>query len=121
MSTASIRVDAALVDDAKAVGAIMSRSAAQQLSHWAKLGRELEAASGVSQSLIQRVLAKDPAASYDDLSADEQAAVRVAWAELAEERRARLNFAEEFAQSGSTYTTADEHGTITRHSPHTSE
>lgn len=34
------RVDGDLFDAAKSVGAIASRSAAQQISHWARIGRE---------------------------------------------------------------------------------
>ncbi|MCI0157854.1 ParD-like family protein [Leifsonia shinshuensis] len=40
--TMPMRMDGDLVDAAKAVGAVSSRSATQ-LSHWARIGRELEA------------------------------------------------------------------------------
>ncbi|MGI8947595.1 MAG: TA system antitoxin ParD family protein [Ornithinimicrobium sp.] len=40
-----------------------SRSAAQQINHWARIGRELEASGKVSQRDIEAVLAGD--GSYD--------------------------------------------------------
>src|SRR5881394_1846291 len=51
------RVDQSLFEAARAAGALYSRSAAQQLAHWARLGRELEASPSVTQDAIARVLA----------------------------------------------------------------
>lgn len=44
MSSNSVRVGAALFEDAQSVGAVMSRSAAQQVEYWARLGQALESA-----------------------------------------------------------------------------
>ena len=104
----TIRVDGDLFDSAKSVGAVASRSAAQQISHWARIGRELEASPGTSLRDIQRVLAGQ--AAYDDLGARRQAVVRAIWDEQMAERLARLDFAAEFTQAGRSWSEADEQG-----------
>lgn len=40
------RIEHDLYDGAKTVGSTMSRSAAQQINHWARIGREIEAVRG---------------------------------------------------------------------------
>lgn len=102
------RIDGDLFDAAKSVGAVASRSAAQQISHWARIGRELEASPGTSQRDIQRVLAGQSA--YDGLGERGQAVVRAIWDERMAERRARLDLAAEFTQAGRSWTEADEQG-----------
>src|SRR4051812_37648299 len=77
MSTMPTRVDQGLFEAARAAGALYSRSAARQLAHGARLGRELEASPSITQDAIARVLAGQ--ASYDDLPAPAQAVVRVEW------------------------------------------
>ena len=47
MSSNSIRVSADLFEEALSKGSVLSRSAAQQLEHWARLGAAVEA-SGLS-------------------------------------------------------------------------
>jgi hypothetical protein len=73
------RIDGELFAAAKAAGELYSRSAAQQLDHWARIGRELEASPVVTHDAIRKVLTGQ--ASYDDLSGNSQAVVRVAWDE----------------------------------------
>lgn len=102
------RIDGDLYEAAKAVGAAESRSAAQQISHWARIGRELEASPGSSQRDIQRVLAGQ--ASYDELTETDQASVRASWDEQMAERIASLNFAAEFTGADRPWTDADEGG-----------
>lgn len=103
-----MRVDGDLFNAAKAVGSVASRSAAQQLNHWARIGRELEASPGTSRRDIQRVLAGR--APYDGLGERGQALVRADWDEQVAVRRDQLNLAAEFAESGRTWTDSDEHG-----------
>ncbi len=103
-----MRMDGDLFDAAKAVGAVASRSAAQQISHWARIGRELEASPGASQRDIQRVLAGE--AAYDELGERGQAVVRAIWDEEMAKRLARLDLATEFTQAGRSWTEADEQG-----------
>lgn len=104
------RVDGDLYDAAKSVGAVASRSAAQQINHWVRIGRELEASPGTSPRDIQRVLAGE--ASYDDLGDRGQALVRASWDEQIAERLADLGLAAEFTQAGRPWSEADEHGDV---------
>ena len=59
MSSNSIRVGAALFREAQQEGEIMSRSAAQQIEYWARLGAALEAA-GLSVAGAARILGSRP-------------------------------------------------------------
>ncbi len=102
------RVDGDLFDAAKSVGAIASRSAAQQISHWARIGRELEASPATSLRDIQRVLAGET--DYDSLGERGQAVVRASWDEQMADRRESLDLAAEFAQAGRPWSEADERG-----------
>lgn len=94
------RIEADLYEAAKAVGVVMSRSAAQQVNHWARIGRELETSASVSHRDIARVLAGR--GSYDTLNGQEQALVRAEWDERMAEVRDGLNLAEEFTAAGVT-------------------
>jgi hypothetical protein len=107
-STSPARIDDELYASAKSVGAVMSRSASQQIVHWARIGRELEAAGSVSLRDVAEVLAGT--GDYDKLNAREQAIVRAQWAERMTERLANLNFEREFAHTGAGYAELDEHG-----------
>jgi hypothetical protein len=104
------RVDGDLFDAAKSVGAVNSRSAAQQINHWARIGREFEASGRVSQRDIERVLAGD--GSYDALGEREQAIVRAEWDERVAARIAALDFETEFAEAGDTWSEADDAGQL---------
>ena len=104
------RVDGQLFDAAKSVGAVNSRSAAQQINHWARIGREFEASGRVSQRDIERVLAGD--GSYDTLGEREQAIVRASWDERVAARIAALDFETEFADAGETWSEADDAGRL---------
>ena len=55
MSSNSIRVGAELFSLAQQHGALMSRSAAQQIEHWARIGAALEA-TGLSVTDVARLL-----------------------------------------------------------------
>lgn len=113
-STTPTRFDAALFESAQAAGVRTHRSAAQQLAHWARLGRELEAASGLSQRDIDRVLAGQ--LSYDDIGDREQAAVRTAWREGIDTDLTSLDLQARFEAQGRTrWSEADEQGNVTVH------
>lgn len=117
-STTPTRFDAALFESAQAAGARNHRSAAQQLAHWARIGRELEAASGVSQRDIARVLAGQM--SYDELGDRDQAVVRTAWREGIDSDLAGLDLRRHFEAEGRTrWSEADPSGTVTVHEPDT--
>jgi hypothetical protein len=110
MATMPTRVDGDLFDIAKSVGAINSRSAAQQINHWARIGREFEASGRVSQRDIERVLAGQ--APYDELGEPAQAVVRATWDARIAERVAALDFETEFSAAGESWSDADESGHV---------
>lgn len=84
MTTMPTRIDGGLFAAAKASGALHSRSAAQQIDHWARIGRALESSAGIRHRDIEAVLAGD--ADYDALREREQAIVRAAWDESLADR-----------------------------------
>jgi ParD-like antitoxin of type II bacterial toxin-antitoxin system len=109
-TTSPARIDDDLYASAKLAGEVQSRSASQQVVHWARIGREIEASAGISPRDIAEVLAG--ARSYDRLGAKEQAVVRAAWSARMDTIRASLNLAEEFSAAGRTWVELDEDGVV---------
>jgi hypothetical protein len=104
------RIDADLFDAAKLMGEAMSRSAAQQINHWARIGRVFESTAGISHRDILRVVAGQ--ASYDGLSDQEQILVRAIWDERLADGEP-INLAAEFAAGGVTdWVEADDDGKV---------
>lgn len=111
MASMPTRVDRELFETAKAAGRLQSRSAAQQIDHWARIGRELEFSPSVTLDAVARVLRGD--ASYDDLGDDEaQAMVRAGWREGLEERVASLDLASQLEEAGVPWAEADDDGRL---------
>src|SRR5690242_10983868 len=115
MATVPTRVDWALFDAAKTVGETQSRSAAQQLDHWARIGRALEASPATTHEAIARVLAgQEP---YDALGHVEQAVVRVVWEEQIADRAAALDLEEHLRAEGRPWAEADVDGNLVMRDP----
>lgn len=113
MPSMPTRIETELFEAAQSAGAVVSRSATQQINYWARIGREFESARGVSQRDIAAVLAGRR--RYDGLGALEQAVVRAEWDERITEARESLNLAAEFEAAGETWVEADSAGrTVTR-------
>ncbi len=112
-STMPLRVGDDLLASAKLAAEATGRSAAQQVGHWAKLGRELERSGSVSVREVAAVLAG--ARSYDDLDPKAQANVRAEWDARIEARRAALNLAELFTAEGRSWVEAGHDGATVRH------
>lgn len=110
MKTSPTRVNEDLFASAQLVGSLMDRSAAQQISHWARIGREIECGASISHRAIVDVLTKRT--SYDQLTTEEQAIVRAEWSERMEARRAELNLGETLARKGRSYAELDEDGQV---------
>lgn len=104
------RVDQGLFEAARAAGALYSRSAAQQLAHWARLGREMEASPSVTQDTIARVLAGQ--ALYDNLPDPAQAVVRMEWEDRVSATLAGLDFTGSLHAVGEPWAEADEDGNL---------
>src|SRR4051794_21564403 len=115
MATMPTRIDQTLFEAAKAAGELHSRSAAQQLDHWARVGRELEASPAVTHDAIARVLAGQ--ASYDTLGDQGQAFVRVAWNDQIAERTAALDLTDRLHAAGQPWVEADADGNVVAREP----
>ena len=105
-----IRLDRELDAAARDAARLMSRSVAEQVSHWARIGRELERGPEISVSAVHDVLAGR--VSYDGLRPPEQALVRTAWDEQLSERLATLDLSQAFAAEGHKYAELDEQGEV---------
>jgi hypothetical protein len=110
-TTSPARIDDDLYASAKLAGDALSRSAAQQVAHWARIGREIEAAADINHRAIVDVLAGSRA--YDHLDAKEQAVVRSAWAERMAVYREALDLPAQFAAAGRSWVELDERGAVT--------
>ncbi len=104
------RIDGALFEAARAAGEVQSRSAAQQIDHWARIGREFESAPAVTLDAVEAVLSGRQ--SYDSLDDDAQAVVRIDWEDRIAARIAGLDLASEFAADGASWAEADEEGAL---------
>lgn len=109
------RIDRDLFEAARSAGEVHSRSAAQQLDHWARLGRELEASPAVTHDAIERTLAGE--VPYDALTGPEQALARVAWDDQVTDRIAALDFEERLQKAGSPWAEADSDGNVVVRDP----
>ncbi len=108
MSSPPTRLPDDLYDAARHVSATTSRSTAQQIAHWARIGRELESSAGVSHRDVQRVLAgRGP---YTSLDERQQAIVRAEWDERIAEGIASLDLEAEFTAAGDTWVIGDGKG-----------
>jgi hypothetical protein len=114
-TTSPTRIDDEVFESARHVGATMSRSASQQITHWARIGRELEAGASVSPRDIAKVLTGE--GSYDKLSVEEQAVIRAEWSELIEARIDRLDLAQTFSSHGRSYVELDDAGAVIQRTP----
>lgn len=110
-----VRIDAELYDEASRAASVMSRSTTQQIVHWARIGRELEASADVSIDDVAKVLAGER--SYDGLGTEEQAVVRAFWAERMTSLARGLRLDREFADQGRPYVELDETGRVVRCGP----
>ena len=104
-----IRVDVRIYAAAEAAGSTHDRSAAEQLTYWARLGRELERAV-VSNAAIDDVLqGRRP---YDSLGESGQSVVRVAWAESMDDAATGLDLGGEFIEAGQSWSELDDAGDV---------
>lgn len=109
-STSPARIDDDLYASAKLVGGVQSRSASQQVVHWARIGREIEASTSISAKEIAEVLAGSR--TYDGLDAKAQAIVRAEWSERMDQLRTELDLAADFSAAGRSWVELDADGTV---------
>ncbi len=114
-----VRIDEELYATATEAASVMSRSAAQQLGHWARIGRELEASPDVSIEAVAEVLRGTR--EYDALDREEQAVVRAYWSERMTALSGALRLDREFEAEGRPYVELDDEGRVTRRGPKLSD
>ncbi|MCY3889547.1 MAG: hypothetical protein OXG34_12910 [bacterium] len=111
-----IRIDDGVYASAKAAAPAMDRSAAQQISHWARIGREMERSREIPHSDIAAVLNGET--HYDDLDDPRaQAIVRAVWAEEMKHWRESLDLEAEFVAKGLPFAELDESGEVVVREP----
>lgn len=118
-SQTPIRIDRDLAESAKDIAPRLSRSVAQQISHWARLGRELERSPDLSVTDIQRVLAGQ--GRYDALGSRERAVVKAEWLERMEALRTSLRLDEAFRAEGHQYAELNASGEVVIRRPRSSK
>jgi hypothetical protein len=108
------RFDAALFDDAAAEGRRQSRSATQQLDHWARIGRAVSSATSASRHRVEEALAGRLA--MGELDENEGIAFNAEVSASIEELLARTHYGDELAAEGVT-TVSLEDGVLVQHLP----
>lgn len=109
------RIAADLFDSAAAEGVRQSRSAKQQLDHWARVGRAVSSQQSMSSRRVEAALAaRLPMA---DLSIEEGVVFNADIAAGIEEDLARVNFGEILAARGVTTVALNEAGEIVEYRP----
>ena len=106
------RVAADLMDAAEVEGERQSRSAKQQLDHWARVGRAVSAHSSASRLRVEAPLGG--ALPERDLTPDERVVLN---AEIDAAISETVRFGEVLATRGVTTVALDDEGRITRHHP----
>jgi hypothetical protein len=112
---APVRLDAEIADAARSAAASQSRSLAQQVSHWARIGRELERSPEVSADAIRRVL--EGQSDYDALAPKEQAVVRAVWSGRVDALRAGLRLDQVYGETAYRYAELDAQGEVVVREP----
>lgn len=100
----------ALAVQAQTSGKLASRSAAQQIDYWARIGRDIDEAPAINRRDIDRVLSGDQ--PYGILSEREQAIIRAQWKQDVERHITDLDFEAEFAARGREWVDADASGKL---------
>ena len=118
MSEAADRVTrfaADLVDSAAAEGARQSRSAKQQLDHWARVGRAVSSQHTVSRRRVEAALSGHLAVS--DLTLEEGVVFNAEISAAIEESLADSHYGDALAARGITTVALNENGEIIEHRP----
>ena len=109
------RFAADLVDSATAEGARQSRSAKQQLDHWARVGRAVSATHTASRRRVEAALAGQLATS--ELTLEEGVVFNAEISAAIEESLARTHYGDVLAAQGITTVALNETGDIVEHRP----
>lgn len=107
------RFAADLIDSAAAEGARQSRSAKQQLDHWARVGRAVSSQHSAARRKVEAALAGDT--PLRELSAEEATVFNAEIAASIEESLAHANYGRTLAGRGITTVALDEDGQIVQY------
>ncbi|MFB1298877.1 hypothetical protein ACAG24_025575 [Mycobacterium sp. pW049] len=109
------RVAADLMESAAAEGSRQSRSAKQQLDHWARVGRAVSSQHSAARRKIEAALAGDAPLSL--LSAEEGVVFNAEIAASVEENLASADYGATLAARGITTVALDDNGDIVQYRP----
>ncbi len=109
------RVAADLLEAAAAEGVRQSRSAKQQLDHWARVGREVSSQHSAARRRVEAALTGDIA--LDDLTIEEGVVFNAEITAAIEERLAGTHYGNQLAAQGITTVAVDEDGQIIEYRP----
>ncbi|HEY2167493.1 MAG TPA: hypothetical protein VGH01_10035 [Jatrophihabitantaceae bacterium] len=109
------RFAADLFDAASAEGARQSRSAKQQLDHWARVGRAVSAQHSASRQRVEAALRGELAMT--SLSVEEGVVFNAEIAAAIDESLARTDYGATLAAEGLTTVALDENGTLVVYGP----
>jgi pimeloyl-ACP methyl ester carboxylesterase len=109
------RVAADLLDSAAAEGARQSRSAKQQLDHWARVGRAVSMTQTAARRRVEAALAGT--LPERELSAEERAVFNAEVDAAVSETARRVRFGEVLSGRGVTTVALDANGVLTRYQP----
>jgi hypothetical protein len=110
-----VRFATDLVDSAAAEGARQSRSAKQQLDHWARVGRAVSSQHSASRRRVEAALAGDLDTS--ELTVEEGVVFNAEIAAGIEESLARANYGATLSARGITTVALDDGGEIVEYHP----
>jgi hypothetical protein len=109
------RVAADLFDAAAVEGARQSRSAKQQLDHWARVGRAVTMTQTAARRRVEAALAGD--LPERDLSTQERTVFNAELDTAISETAARVSFGDVMNKRGLATVALDENGILTRYEP----
>ena len=109
------RVAADLIDSAAAEGARQSRSAMQQLDHWARVGRAVSSQQTASRRRVEAAIAGDLALA--ELTVEEGVVFNAEVAAAIEEHLATTDYGAVLAARGVTTVALDEKGNLVEYRP----
>jgi ParD-like antitoxin of type II bacterial toxin-antitoxin system len=110
-----MRVAADLVESAAAEGARQSRSAKQQLDHWARVGRAVSSQHTAARRRVEAALADE--LPLGALSVEEGVVVNAEIATAIEETLARTHYGDVLAAGGITTVALNDAGDMVEYSP----
>src|ERR1700738_508359 len=109
------RVAADLMDSAAAEGARQSRSAKQQLDHWARVGRAVSSQQSAARRRVESALTGD--LDPNDLSIEEGGVFNAEISAAIEESLARTKYGDVLAARGITMVAMNDEGQIVEYWP----